>query len=395
MSRRLVLVVIGIAVTCFVSTPAAAAPPRHLAGSVAAESKVPVLAFYYIWFDPGSWDRVKIDYPQVGRYSSDDPDVIREQIKSAQSAGIDGFIVSWKSTPTNNRRLQLLMKIAGEEQFSLAMIYQGLDFSRQPLSVDRVAADFALFRDTYADDPVFLRIGGKPLTIFSGTWAFEHNAVSSITAPVRDSLLVLSTEKSVQGYQRLADVTDGDAYYWSSVDPDTHPSYPDKLNAMGAAIHADANLWIAPFSPGFDARLVGGSKTVDRKDGDTLITQYRAAEQSAPDALGLISWNEFSENTYVEPSVKFGDQYLQVLRQLLTAEPPIASAAEADMGDSSSSAPGTGTEFAWNLALLGVFLVGLFVVVGLIGWRHRRRNTRRTGNFPEGEMRTDKAEALR
>ena len=93
---------------------------------------------------------------------------------------------------------------------------------------------------------------------------------------------MLSTEKSVDGYQRLADVTDGDAYYWSSVDPDTHPSYPDKLNAMSQAIHADGNIWIAPFSPGFDARLVGGTKSVDRKDGETLVTQYPAPPSRAP-----------------------------------------------------------------------------------------------------------------
>ena len=181
----------------------AAAPPTG--------TRVPVLAFYYIWFDAGSWDRAKIDYPAIGRYSSDDPTVIREQIRSAKDAGIDGFIVSWKSTPTNNRRLRLVMTIAAEEQFKLAMIYQGLDFSRQPLPVDRIAADFALFRDTFADDPVFFRMNGKPLTIFSGTWAFDHDAVAAVTDPVRDSLLVLSTEKSVEGYQRLADVTDGDA----------------------------------------------------------------------------------------------------------------------------------------------------------------------------------------
>src|SRR4029079_11346860 len=118
-----------------------------------AATRVPVLAFYYIWFAAGAWDRAKIDYPAIGRYSSDDPTVIREQIRSAKDAGIDGFIVSWKSTPTNNRRLRLVMTIAAEEQFKLAMIYQGLDFSRQPLPVDRVVADFALFRDTFADDP--------------------------------------------------------------------------------------------------------------------------------------------------------------------------------------------------------------------------------------------------
>ena len=33
--------------------------------------------------------------------------------------------------------------------------------------------------------------------------------------------------------------------------------------------------------------------------------------RSSPDVLGLISWNEFSENTHVEPSEQFGDRYVQ------------------------------------------------------------------------------------
>ena len=87
-----------------------------------------MLAYYYNWFDAKSWDRAKIDYPAAGRYSSDDPRVIRQQIRQAKSAGIDGFIVSWKSTPTNNRRLRVLMTIAGEEQFKLGDDLSGPGF---------------------------------------------------------------------------------------------------------------------------------------------------------------------------------------------------------------------------------------------------------------------------
>jgi len=368
MTRRFLTAIIVLVIANLAIVPAVAVGAT---GAAAAGTRVPVLAFYYIWFDAGSWDRAKTDYPAIGRYSSDDPTVIREQIRSAKDAGIDGFIVSWKSTPTNNRRLRLVMTIAAEEQFKLAMIYQGLDFNRQPLPVDRVAADFMLFRDSFADDPVFLRMNGKPLTIFSGTWAFDHDAVAAVTDPVRDSLLVLSSEKSVEGYQRLADVTDGDAYYWSSVDPESHPSYPEKLNAMSQAIHADANIWIAPFSPGFDARLVGGTKTVERKDGETLATQFHTAEQSAPDALGLISWNEFSENTYVEPSENLGDRYLTVLRQLVNEETPDQPPVDdADMGDSSSSP--SGGDIVTNTLMLILFVGGLLGVVGFLARRQRR-----------------------
>jgi len=360
-----VLLMLGL-----LSESARATEPIDPTPSAATEPAVPLLAYFYNWFDESSWDRAKIDYPAIGRYSSDDPRVIRTQIQQAKSAGIDGFIVSWKSTVTNNRRLRLLMTIAGEEQFKLAMIYQGLDFARNPQPVARVAGDFQLFRDSFADDPVFLRIRGRPLTIFSGTWAFDHDGVAAITAPVRDSLQVLSTEKNLDGYRRLADVTDGDAYYWSSVDPDTHPNYPEKLMAMSQAIHADGKIWIAPFSPGFDARLVGGTKAVDRKDGETLVTQYEAAAQSSPDAVGLISWNEFSENTHVEPSVAFGDRYLTVLRDIVvTPMPPTFD----DVGDSSASSGGTDTDVILNVVLLGGFVAGLLSVVGFLSWRRRRK----------------------
>ena len=177
-------------------------------------------------------------------------------------------------------------------------------------------------------------------------------------------MLVLSTEKSVDGYQRLADVTDGDAYYWSSVDPDTHPNYPEKLLAMSQAIHRDGKIWIAPFSPGFDARLVGGTKSVDRKDGETLVTQYQAAAQSSPDAFGLISWNEFSENTHVEPSEQFGDRYLTVLRDLLVTQAPPPLTTWETAAPLPPAIPGTSSRTS---SCLSVFVVGL-----LVGRRHHR-----------------------
>ena len=382
--------VLTLAVASPAARPAAAAPTNPPAG-------VPLFAFYYIWFDPSSWDRAKIDYPVLGRYSSDDPRVMAQQIQWAKSAGIDGFIVSWKDTTTNDRRLRLLMDVAGKADFKLAMIYQGLDFNRNPLPAAQVATDLQTFRDQFASDPVFYRLGGKPLTIWSGTWAFSHADVARATEPVRGSIRVLNTEKSLTDYQRIADVTDGDAYYWSSVNPDTNPNYGTKLNAMSQAIRADGKYWIAPFAPGFDARLVGGTSTVDRRDGQTLRTEYAAAVGSSPDVLGLISWNEFSENSYVEPSQKFGHHYLDVLRQLRSTPvppptggsrppsgPPSSAGPDGDPGagaamgpDSSDSPPRAAADASpgayWSTALLVGFPVGLAVVVGLLSARRRRR----------------------
>lgn len=302
------------------SAPPLSAPFSPPSATATPVKPVPVLAYYYIWFDPQSWGRAKTDYPLLGRYSSDDAKVMRQHIEWAKQAGITGFIVSWKSTDTLNRRLAQLVQIAQQENFKLAIIYQGLDFNRAPLPVKEIDADLNYFINHYANNPVF-DIFGKPMVIWSGTWKFSPEDIQSVVQGKRDHILILASEKDVKGYNRLANFVDGNAYYWSSVNPDTYSGYQGKLMAMAEAVHGNSGLWIAPAASGFDARLIGGTTIVDRKNGQTLLTEIGIALQSAPDALGLISWNEFSENSYIEPSQNYGDQYLKVLASAHLATP--------------------------------------------------------------------------
>ena len=136
----LALVAAGLLLTCgLAATAGAAARP------------IPVLAYYYIWYNPESWNRAKIDYPLLGRYSSDDTKVLEQHVRWAQYAGIDGFIVSWKHTPALDARLRKLIAIADRLDFKLAIIYQGLDFYRRPLPVARVAGRSPVLRVAFRE----------------------------------------------------------------------------------------------------------------------------------------------------------------------------------------------------------------------------------------------------
>jgi hypothetical protein len=294
---------------------------------------VPVMAYYYIWFDPGSWNRAKIDFPLLGRYSSDDRSVMEQHVRWAIEAGIDGFIVSWKSTYPLDRRLEQLIDVAEAHGFYLWIIYQGLDFDRDPLPLARISNDVQFFLDRYANRPAF-SMYDLPVLIWSGTWEFSTSEIRSISDDYGDRLYLLATERNVADYLRLAALVDGNAYYWSSVNPDTFPRYEEKLATMGEAVHRFGGLWVAPAAPGFDARLVGGATVVERRDGETLRRQLDAALRSSPDAIGLISWNEFSENSHVEPSRNHGTSSLEVLADRRVAVPP-------HVIDFDSSAPGT------------------------------------------------------
>ncbi len=324
-----------------------------------------VLAHYYIWFDASSWNRAKSDFPALGRYSSDQEQVMREHVVTAKSAGIDGFIVSWKSTATLDRRLEQLIAIAEEEDFKLAITYQGLDFNRDPLPTDRVAQDIDIFLDRFAPSPVF-SLFDRPLIVLTGTWKFTTYELDEITESRRDSALILATEKDITGYRRVAPFVDGNLYYWSSVNPNTNPDYPDKLQRMGAEVRANRGIWIAPVAPGFDARLVGGAQVVRRDEGRTLRTEWDAALSSLPDALGIISWNEFSENTHIEPSIKHGEASLAVVADLTGSPQP-------DAIDFDSSAPEGSPVFNVTGALALLLLVAALIGSTVVMYRGRAR----------------------
>ncbi len=349
------LTITALLLSACVPATAAAAPTR-----TAVPDPIPILSYYYIWFDPQSWDRAKIDYPSLGRYSSSDIDVMRQHIQWAKAAGITGFIVSWKSTDKLNQRLEQLMQVADEENFKLAIIYQGLDFNRNPLPVQQVDDDLNTFIEKYAKDRAF-SIYEKPLVIWSGTWKFSREEIQSVVAGKRERLLILASERNVDGYSRLANLVDGNAYYWSSVNPYTFPGYPQKLAAMGKAVHARGGLWIAPAAPGFDARQIGGGTVVDRKDGQTLQIQFSAAMQSSPDAIGLISWNEFSENSYIEPSVNYGRHYLDVLTNIHNV--PIPAIPDFDSSDPGDTLTGVGIGRVIALGSLGLLMILCLLIV--------------------------------
>jgi hypothetical protein len=340
-----------------------------------------VLAYYYIWYTTTSWRRAKQDLPRLGTYDSRDRDVVAQQIQWAKAAGIDGLIVSWKHETRLDAALRVVVDEATKANMKLVLLYQGLDFDRLPLDDATVAGDLTWFLDNYSPAAPFKVFGDRPVIVWSGTWGYKDNQISSVRtaigAPGR--ALLLGSERSADAYAGRAALFDGDAYYWSSPDPLSTPGYQRRLNALAAAVRADGGRWIAPAAPGFDARQIGGTSVVPRRDGKTLRAAWTGALNTSPDVLGLISWNEFSENSYVEPSKSLGDTYLKLVGDLTAALPAVGSPPGASAVPGSSAAAATGAPTvpapttsttgspvsnAWGV-IAGALLVGLLFAVGL------------------------------
>ncbi len=372
-----IFVVVVVTVAGLFPAKSADALPPGADGLSSQADPVPVLAYYYIWFTPTSWNRGKIDYPLLGRYSSDDVEIMRRHVRMAKAAGIDGFLVSWKHTPLLDERLAKLVGVARAEDFRLGIVYQGLDFQRDPLPLATIKSDLNLFADQYATDPAF-DIFGKPIVVWTGSNRQTRAEIGATVAAVRDRLLVLGNAKSVQEIQAIGPAMEGQAYYWSSVDP-FQPATQTKLAAMARAVHLLGGVWVAPAAPGFDARLVGGKREVLRRDGETLRASMAAARASEPDAIGLISWNEFSENTHIEPSERYGTTDINALAAMLGATTQITVPR-----DSSEALTEQSGLNSWQALMLASGLIGL--LSALAAWRRRRSRTDDPGNTGYDEV---------
>jgi glycosyl hydrolase family 99 len=361
-------------------------PVVAVATAAPTAAHVPVYAYFYQWFDRGSWTRAKQDYPLAGKYSSDDPHVVRNQVTAARSTGIDGFLTSWKSTPSLNRRLTLLLQVAHDENFDVGVVYEALNFQRTPLPITTVRRDMLkLVRDWGPD--LTSRFYHRPVIVWTGIDQYPVADVAAVRAALGSSAYLLAASKSVDEYRRVAGTVDGEAYYWSSANPRS-PFTRQKLVEMSAAVHRRHGIWIAPAASGFDGTTLGHSRVIDRDKGQTLRRSLDNAYASTPDAVGVISWNEWSENTYIEPGRRYGTEELGVLRRYLATREGRPSTSP------QATVPRSAPRGTWS-GLQAVLLLTIVMAVGVVGLTVRVSGRERRSDLHEaGLHRPDRFDQL-
>jgi len=76
--------------------------------------------------------------------------------------------------------------------------------------------------------------------------------------------------------------------------------------------------------------------------------------------LGIISWNEFSENSHIEPSQKYGSTYLDIVSEINSLPPPV-------IGEFDSSEPAaTFPEILPNSRWIALGGLSVLILTGLI-----------------------------
>jgi len=291
-----------------------------------------VLAEYYPWYDLAMWrDPQMIDNPaQV--YSSDDPAAVAGQARQAHAAGIDAFAVSWQGTPFdwNTRRIQIVLDAAKSANmracvFIESQVVNPAHDENLPTDPETMARYLEDAIDRWGNHPAYLRVDNRPviLVYYASRPALSEaqwkNVLTIVRATGRNPIVVGDFYHS-----RLINVLDGEYQYTNIKLPFADLMTQNTVETLRVRTFNLLNppdrrrIWIASVSPGNDDRRIRGRSTpvyVDRAGGQVYDDQWRAAVTTAADWVIITTWNEFWENTEIEPSVRYGTRFLDLTRE--------------------------------------------------------------------------------
>lgn len=297
----------------------------------AQETSRQVWVFYLgFWAGEATWQwntQVLDDKPLLGYYNAKLPAVAAAQILQAKSAGIDAFLVSWfgldeqvTTTPTLNN----LLDRAAELDFKIGVVVDIFpdEFNRDR---DKLVQSLRWLVQERSAHPAYLHYHGKPVIAFAfqnnlGWTAAEWLTLRETVDPQYKTLWLSEGLSACCLYGGAMDGMYAFNMAWASGNKDHYIAERNIVYAKGGTVY------VPTISPGWDedkiAKLTGRRNPTsrrDRNDGLFLRQSWQGALAAETDVIMVVTWNEFIENSHIEPSERYGTQALDILRDLATA----------------------------------------------------------------------------
>ena len=287
--------------TLFVMLVSLALPTVALAG--VGDTSI----FYYPWYGTpardGSYEHWAQDghlppadvasgyYPVRGAYSSDDPKVVRAQMREIAAAGIREVVSSWWGWGSpEDLRLPLVMKFAHASGLQVAVQIEPYDQWQR--TADVLQNDLTHLRDLGIRRAYVYRP-------FDGLIDDVHWQALTAAFP---SMQLFAQTTNVS--RAAADGFDG-VYTYDIVNYGASSFAP-----LCAKAHA-AHLLCAPsVGPGYNAyRATGDVRSRPRRNGAFYDAMWAAAIAAHPDRVTITSYNEWHEGTQIEPAMSPAPRY--------------------------------------------------------------------------------------
>jgi hypothetical protein len=280
-----------------------------------------VLAHWVPRHKSGDYSRF-VNSPLYPNASAEDPAYVGHAIDQARSAGVSGFTVTWQ--PYLEKAVDAYMQEAAKRpgwRTAIQLNTRLANTSRSsavPADPAVMASDIVHVLGRHSSADLVRTADGRPVVFAyqAGSLTVDGwRQVMGATAAAGRPVAIMGGNVAPE----YLDVVDGYFVYNSLQYSDLPAAY--RVASERTRTHhlvrptSARKIWAATVTPGMHDW--DHERIIDRQDGARYRDQWAAARSSAADWVYIVSWNEYGEDTVIEPSVRWGSQYLDLTRELV------------------------------------------------------------------------------
>jgi hypothetical protein len=289
-----------------------------------------VWAFYMGFWTGNGWGsspEVMDDQPSIGLYDSRDAGVGGLQIDQAKGAGIDAFLVSWfgqEDGAVTTAVLNNLLDRAAERGFMVGAAVDIFDPNFNNAR-DKLIGSLSYLVNDRANHPGYLRYNGKPVIAFAFQSRLNFTAAQwqEIRNAVDPNHNTIWLAEGVSGCCLYGGAMDGMYAFNLAWANGSSSRYSSERNRV---LRAGGTLYVPMVHPGWNENKIAAregrpnpTSPKDRAGGQFLAQSFKGAVASGADVIMIGTWNEYVENSHIEPSNLYGTQSLDTLGPLVAA----------------------------------------------------------------------------
>jgi hypothetical protein len=295
----------------------------------------------------GSSPEVMDDQPAIGLYDSRDPGVGGLQIDQAKSAGIDAFVVTWfglEDGATTTPVLNNLLDRAAERGFRIGAVVDIYDPNFNS-GRDRLINSLNYLAYDRANHPGYLRYNGKPVIMFAFQGRLNYSAaqwqeIRNAVDPGRNTIWIAEGLRGCCLYGGAMDGMYAFNMAWSNGSASRYSS------ERSSVLKAGGSLYLPTIHPGWNEQKIAAregrrnpTSPRDRAGGAFLANSFAGAARSGSEVILIGTWNEYVENSHIEPSFNFGTQSIDTLRPLIATWKSGGTPSSSGGGSTTAPAP--------------------------------------------------------
>lgn len=295
-------------------------------------------AHYYPWFKMHSghenWTDSCVADPVLGEYASDDQSTVDQHLTWCLDHGINWLSVSWwgEGTGSDTALSDGLIEAEKFEQLSFSILYETTRLEQYDYDLDAEAtrnhliADFQYLEAEFFGEDNYLHFDGRPVVFFWISQVLRGDAEAAfeeITAALDTDLYILAGLPFGQslGTEPISTVADAVTSYnpydsREDIEAVFHDLYSQGLRTMNLSARAAGIDFLPVVIPGFNDTAIPDSQREDNPILSASPERYeRVCKQVQPHladskAVLVTSFNEWYENTQIEPNEQYGTAYL-------------------------------------------------------------------------------------